>query len=205
MATVQYLKDKHLMQNIENLLKLLPGSWDELKLKDFLKIVDVVVKDTDDMDNLFVGLDNMVSVISVLTSVSVKELEEFQLESVNRLVSKISFIQNQPKPAKTSIQWKKLEEISYNDYVFYISQSKDLLHNMPAIIKTFSKAELTEEQIKDLSMSEVHAGFFTLNKQLKKSTKSMLRQSLRALAKNKVKEGWKNILTRLNLAAKGER
>jgi len=193
------------MQNVENLLKLLPGSWDELKLKDYLKLFKVKVKETDDIDNQFVDMDNLLGTLSALTGVPENELEQFPLESVNRLATKILFIHQLPVDKKPKTRLKKIEELTYNDYVFFVSHAKDVWSVMPAIIKSFLKDDLTEEQINNFSMQEVHAIFFTLNKRLRKLTRSMLRHSRLALAKNIMRQAWKTILTKLKLAVRGER
>jgi len=193
------------MQNVDNILTLLPGSWDELKLKDFQKLLDVTIKETDEFEDMFVGMDNMLSVMSKLAGVEVKELEALPFASLQKLLTKLAFIQTEPaKKFKSSIKWKKLDEITYDDYVNYINLSKAPLQNLHAIIKTFSKTVFTEEDVLEMSMRDVHTGFFLLRKMLLKSIRRMYRQSAMALAWNRVKQAWNNLLhIRRNRKGKG--
>ncbi len=61
---------------IEQIAKQLPGSWNELKLKDFYKLYSLKITEKDEFDDLFVGVDNTYSVITTLSDATVEELDE---------------------------------------------------------------------------------------------------------------------------------
>lgn len=164
----------------KDLLKELPGSWSEFKLKDFMKTLDVAITDQDlETSSLFVGLDNSLKVISALCNVNVEDLESLPLWQIAELTNKLAFMADLPKEGETSIKWKTMNEMSFNDFVTYKNAESKPLHSLPLIIQACSEAKLTEEQVQNLSMAEVHSGFFTLNKMLKRyARRSIISSSL---------------------------
>lgn len=178
----------------KDLLNQLPGSWQEFKLKDFQKIVDVEVTEHDNSISSFVGADNTLKVISKLTDVALEQLEELPIYQVAQLSNKIGFISQLPEPdKKSSIKWKKLEEITYDDFITYQQLQSKALQHLPVLIKAYSKDAMTVEQIGELNMLDVYTGFFLLRKAVKKSVKRSLTSSTLQLIKQSAKEKVKKL------------
>jgi len=179
------------------ILNCLPGTWSELKLKEFIKLTDIIISEgegEDEVENLFVGADNILKVISVLVDIPVDQIEELNYHQVAELINKVGFITAPPEPANgLTIQWKNIEEIKYNDFVTYLNLSKEPFKNLPLMMKTFAKNQLSEQQIQNLGMDDVMAGFFLLNRQLK----TFLKTTAKSLAWRATKQTCKEIPTRL--------
>jgi hypothetical protein len=181
--------------NHKDILNKLPSSWQEMKLRDYLKVTDLEISEDDD---LFNGVDNTLRVISALADVPVPTLEELPYPQIMDLAKHIEFISTLPKPTKdTKLQWKKVESIKYNDFVTFLALSKEPIQNLPTIIQTFSKKELSEEEVLDLDMVECYSGFFFLNKGLKKSFRRMIIYSSLKLIRQSVKMMWSALMGRI--------
>jgi len=190
------------MKSKKEIIDQIPTSWETFKFKDYLKCVDVVISEgnEDEIDELFSGLDNTISVISKLTDISVDELESMEFSFIQEIGKRMSFATEMPTEQKhCCIKWKKIDEVSYNDFVSFLNLSRDAVHGMGEIIKTFSRNELTDDEINEMSVAEVYTGFFILNayvrkylrrmmirdgmKLLRQSTKTLIRQKLRIRGK----------------------
>lgn len=171
----------------KEILSKLPATWSELKFSDFIKLTSLEISDEE--GSVTDGIENSIKAISILTDVSIEELENLPLSDLQLLGNKLSFSDKLPEPKKTSnFKWKMPDEISYGDFILFSNWEKKNFEAMPTIIKAFNKEEFTEEQISNLPMIEIITGFFLLRKQLKKfinRTKFYLKVQL---LKMKVKE-----------------
>lgn len=157
------------MINHKDIIKSLPGSWKEMKLKDFQKVMDITISENIEQENIFDGLDNTIKVISSLTSIPVADLEELPMKEMIEVTKQISFITEIPGDSKAcSLKWKQIDKISYDDFVTFNTLAQEPLVNLVPIIKTFSVDKLSDEQVLDLNMEDVFTGFFLLNRQSKK-------------------------------------
>lgn len=184
------------MKRLEEILKQLPSSWDEITLEQFQKLTSVVI--AEDPTIPFTGIDNTLGVISQLTGLSVDELENLPMIDLQRLAAKMSFITSAPSPAKKSfLEWKKLEDITYNDFVTALQMQQDQFNNLHKYVKMFTTNKLTEEEVLQLPITEVHTGFFLFRKELKKYLKCSIRsqkvQVARLLFKQKLKDWRKKV------------
>lgn len=175
-------------QDIKKVIELLPSNWNELKLYQFKKMLDLEVSEYGDFEGLFDGIDNTLKVLSVLSGIETEVLESMNIKDVQVMANKIAFISTEPnvKGYKSSIKWKKIDEVTYSDYVTFITLSNEPLKNIELIIQSFSLNKLTDEEINNLSMLEVHAGFFTLTKQLKRFLLNTTRRTATKLAKQMI-------------------
>lgn len=173
--------------NTQELLKKLPASWDEVTLAKFQLLTTTEITETEDILN---GMENSIAVISKLTGVSIDELESMSMNDLAILSNKLTFMLTPPQSnQKTSVLvWKKLHEITYNDYVNFIQLQDKQLENMHVFIKSFSKTELTEEEVLQLSIPECLTGFFLLKKMLQKYLKASIKSTLWQVTKFKVKQ-----------------
>lgn len=179
------------MKDYKHIIENLPSSWQELKFKDFKKLIQIPITETTDIDDLFVGLDNSVKALSVLTEMSKEELETIPLAVINQMAQRIEFLTKEPdvKNFKTSIKWKNWKEITYDNYVTFIALTKsNPYENISLLLSSFSHTKMTEEEIDSLPTSEVLAGFFLLVKKVKKYFKSSIRKTSFRLTKLMLKQ-----------------
>jgi hypothetical protein len=114
------------------------------------------------------------------------------------LGNKLSFMTKQPEPLKESVlEWKRLDEITYNDYVSFIQLQQNQMENLHLIIKLFTKNDLFEEQILALSVPEFVTGFFLFRKELKQYLKASIKSTrtklIKQILKEKTKKVWHSI------------
>lgn len=175
-------------QDIKKVIELLPSSWYELKLQQFKKMLDLEVSEYGDFEGLFDGVDNTLKVLSVLTGIETDILESMNIKDIQAMANKISFISKEPdiKGYKGSIKWKRIDEVTYSDYVTFITLSNEPLKNIELIIQSFSIEKLTVDEINNLSMIEVHAAFFILMKLLKKSILNTTKRTASKLIKQTI-------------------
>jgi len=182
------------MKDIEILIKNLPTSWKELKLKDYLKIVDIsLIEYTNDLYEAdFVKLDNAIRVLSSLTGLTINEIEYLPVSYVNQMVAKIAFMDKLPSERiKPSFKIKRIEQITFEEYVSflnYTSKPELIFPNLSNIIKQFSTTQLTEREIENLNMEEILACFFLSKKKLKKSLTNLMLQAVKKLMRIKAKQ-----------------
>lgn len=165
------------MINTNEILKKLPKSWKEVTLSQYQRLLpeltaltETATKNFEEEDALYYITDSMFVYLSVFTGLSIEELTKLNSIDLIKLSNRLSFIDKQPDFTKeTSIEWKAFDEIKYKDLVTYMILHKSHIQNMHLIIKAFSKTELTDEQIANLSMQEVSNGFFLLQKLVRKS------------------------------------
>lgn len=136
------------MINTKELIEKLPGSWNELTLKQFQILTTIEVAEACNGNDLFVGCDNSLQVVAKLGDVTGDELEELPYNQVAEIMAKIEFIATPPNPQKQStLSWKKFDEISYLAFVTYMHLSVEPFKNLHTIIKCFSSTKLTDEQV----------------------------------------------------------
>jgi hypothetical protein len=185
------------MLNVKELIERLPGSWSELTFAKYKTLLDLTIEEQDDFGGLFVGADNTIKILSRLTGASVEELEQLPLASIQQLSSRLSWMGEVPEAQKTStIKWKELDKVTYNDYITYLQLSGEPLKHMTTIIKAFSTTELTEQEIDELSVQVVITGFQLLHQHVMKSMRRTAMSLLMKLPKQMVK-GWVNKLQQL--------
>jgi hypothetical protein len=188
--------NKHRIDQIANQL---PSNWNELKLKDFRKLLPLKVTDQDEFDDLFVGVDNTYAVITTLTDATVPELDEIANLSPTEAKSvfdKVSFLYNSEPNShrKPSIKLKTMDEITYNDYVLFSMFEKKAVENLHIFLSSLSKEKLTEEEALELSTEEAYVCFFFVVRRVKRYIRN-LKWSLRMrLLKQTIMEMTKKLI-----------
>lgn len=171
------------------IIEKLPASWKEINLKTAIKYLNVEFESAveDEIENLQRQLNNIYKTISVLTDIPIEEIKNLPKNIIDEAAIKTAFMNQKPKPKKTSIiEWKCIEEITYDNFITYTQLQNDLIDNMPTIIKSFSKNKMNEEEIMNLDMEEIYTAFFLLMKQLKKSVAHMKVSLIRKIMKQKL-------------------
>lgn len=122
----------------------IPTSWDGVSISKWKKLME-----------LGKGAENMrseefnIEVLSIMTGMSVEEIENLPLVTVQSLLSSISFINQPPTPDKSRIKrsytingkkyvvFKNLKEITTAQYIDFQSYSKDMDKNISEILAIF--------------------------------------------------------------------
>ncbi|WP_428329036.1 hypothetical protein [Mucilaginibacter sp.] len=198
--------------NYKEILQKLPGTWAELKLKDYIKLSPVIQEPEEDVlpdpdiftNQYLTELDKNVHIISLLTDVPVEEIEKLTMVQLDEAVNKISFISTAPEQVKTQIKYKQFSELSYDNFITFQKLSLDFtpekilssaINNLPLMLSVFSKDNLKEDYFLELSIPEIITGFFFVNLNIQKYLKRLVTSSYKQLMKAQIQTG-KRILTR---------
>lgn len=181
----------------KELLNKLPSSWEQLKLKDYIKLSPVLNesdKDNDLVDDEIYtikhlsDLDMSVQIISLLTDTPVEDIEALSMLEVNQLIEKLAFIGTVPQAGKPKIAYKAFDELSYDNFITFQKLSMDFtkegilssaIGNLPVMLSLFAKdPNHNPEFIANLSMVECIPGFFTVKRNTEKYLQRLERSSL---------------------------
>ncbi|MFL5808625.1 MAG: hypothetical protein ACJ749_03835 [Flavisolibacter sp.] len=174
----------------EQIYTALPSTWADVKLKQFVKLTDLTVdplSEKDDYEKLAASLQKTYHMVSILSGATIEEVINSPKMWLDKMGQKVAFMDIKPIPKKDSkFKWKTVDEITYNDLVTYILLKENFFDHVPTIVKTFSKVELTEDEIWEAGMDELHTGFFLLLNEVK-TFLTHTEQSLKALLKKQKK------------------
>lgn len=183
-----------------DILNMLPSSWADITLETFMnKFLPLRISDTDDVDDIFITMENSIKVASIFLNLQPDIIRQFPISTIKEINKKLLFLAEKPKPLeKSEYRWiKKIEEPSYDIFILYLKVSdqmaKEDFSNLPAIIKNICLDELNDEQILQMKMSEVETGFFLLRKCLMKLLQSTAHPLVMDLEKNKMETKLKKI------------
>ncbi|RZL15172.1 MAG: hypothetical protein EOO89_14325 [Pedobacter sp.] len=187
---------------LNDLYHALPDSWAKLKYKhykhlvklqmvdeapvDVLELVDAGITDLSTFTpNIKSNIDNTALLLSTMLDVPVESL--LALDSIHflTLANRIKFIYTEPsiEGYKCSIKWKDMTTMTTNDYILFLTLANDPVNNIGAIVKSFSLNDMTDEDVDELSVLDIHSGFFLLIKQWQKYTNSQIRREQLKLLK----------------------
>jgi len=158
----------------KNIIEKIPTAWKDVKVKDFEKLTELTIVEPDGKyNNLFVGIDNSVNVLSVFTGISAKELNSIPINEVIPLMNRLEFMKEMPQVNKKSkIKWKNVDEITYGDYILYQQfGNEDFFKNLHLLIPAFSKEKILEEDVLNMNLEDMHTAFFFLRKDVTKYQK----------------------------------
>lgn len=180
---------------IHEIANQLPGSWEELKVKDYYKLLNLKVIEQDEFDDLFVGIDNTYSIIQCLSDATTEELDAIAQMSpieARKVFDKVLFMHTQLPDDKrpASFPVKGIDEITYNDYVLYTMFFKEPATNLHRFIKVFSKVPMTEEEAMNASVADAWSVFFFQVRSVQKYSKNLKS----SLTWKQRKEKMKNLL-----------
>lgn len=192
----------------KQILNTLPGNWQELTLKTYIKL-SPVLNDSDKEPELYnediftekleADVDKNIQIISLLSDVpEAILLTGYTMNQFEELVTKLMFLATPPVTDKPTINYISFDQLTYDGFITFNKMQKDFtdegilgnaVSNLPMMLSIFSKDKLTPEQIENLSMPEVIAGFFTVAKNLEKSLKRSERSLLKQLMGIQIKTG----------------
>lgn len=195
--------------NHKEILNKLPSNWQELKLKDYIKLAPAINDDDSAMvdpdywtKQYLTDLEKNIQIISLLTDTAVEVIEAFTMAQLDELVTKVSFLNEAPKSPKTSVKYKEFNQLSYDNFITFQKLQTDFtpdkiltsaIHNLPMMLSVFSKDSLSEDYFLNLSMPEIIAGFFLLTRNIEKYLRHLKASSLKQLMNIQVNQ-IKNLL-----------
>jgi hypothetical protein len=157
---------------MNKIIEKIPTSWEEVTIRDYEALSEISITENSEADNLFVGIDNTLKVLSYFTETSIEELEKLPMTEITSMSKRLDFMMQPVKTEKKSkIKWKKVEEITYNDFILYQQFSADFFKNLHLLIPAFSKEKISEEEVLNLSVVDMTTAFFFLKKLAEKSLK----------------------------------
>ena len=167
---------------LTDIVKKLPTSWSEVTLEQYVQLSHVLITEPD-AENPFVGTDNTVKVIAVLTGLSVEELEERPYVDIAYLAERMSFLQTLPEARKNlPFKLRKLEDIPYDQFVSYMNHLAQPTVDIRPMVKLMA-IDLKDEDVDSMKVDEAIGFFLPLKKHLKKYAASMIWSSRRKLMK----------------------
>lgn len=136
-------------------LELIPKNWNELKLKDYLKILPML-EDIDD-DNEVVQAMFYVFIGKMINQTDIKA------DEVTAIDKRLLFI-SQPPKSESNIKWKALSDLNYQSYINYQKFSEQPIDNLHKIVKIFAPDDLNVE---DINVADAMGCFFLQKKKMK--------------------------------------
>lgn len=138
-------------------LKLIPKGWNEVKVKDYLRLIQLIDGETD-TDEIFAASFFVFTGVSLIDS-------NIKFEEINAIGHRLLFIGDLPKEGATKIKLKKIKDLTYHEYINFQGLTHSPINNLIPIIKTFAKETIDEDK---LTMSEAIGCFFLLHRVIKK-------------------------------------
>ncbi|HEX4375280.1 MAG TPA: hypothetical protein VHZ50_18385, partial [Puia sp.] len=136
--------------------------------------------------------DNNLSVLSALLDIPVDVLSQQPASIVLPLVDRIMFITVPPvvDVKKSKIRWKDINSLTYDNFIMITKCIDKSLEKSEYLIAAMMEDEMSSDDILELSMSEIQAGFFLLVKHTQKSIRTSSRYLMRKLMSSLVKQGF---------------
>lgn len=167
------------MSTVDKILELLPSSWEEVSLRKFHKLMDVptVNKEED-----FSGIRATLEIVHALTDIPREELNYLLMKDFALIGKKLEFTNTEiPHIESKKFDWKKINEITMDDFIYFLNYKDDQIRNLDSFILTFNKNKLTREQILELPIGEVLHGFFLYKQYVKKFLNNLIESEQRKL------------------------
>ncbi|WP_449439626.1 hypothetical protein [Pedobacter steynii] len=159
------------------LIKQLPASWNDVTLQMYLRTLDVVLDNEleigDEEYNLMV-IDNVLIVTASMIEVDVNIIRKYSTLDIIDVYNKMAFLNTEIEYSDKPLPSMKKEiDFSFDNMITYNQLTKDkdkILHNLPAIIKTYLLDSVTDDDILNMKMPDVMSVFL-----LKQNFESILR------------------------------
>lgn len=167
----------------QEILDKIPDDWSQITFDFYLnKLMKIKIEQSEDP---VVIMENNLQLIALFLDMPVEIVEQFPMTIIKQINTRLDFLAQKPKVAKTSkLKWiENMNEPTYDDFITFIKISEQLakgeLDNFPLLIKIVLKDKLSDDQILQIKMPEIEYGFFLLRKFSMKSLKSTI-QGLQA-------------------------
>jgi hypothetical protein len=189
--------------NYTELKPLLPTKWEDIKLKDYMKISEAIVTTEEGLDEVEQSLqmvDNIFNIVSKLTGISLVELMTIDMKDIKYVCADMSFIFTEIEPSAIHHPKMKTDvDTSYSNYITYSNLSGDptmIAQSLPVIVESFLK-DVSTEEIMDMNIVDVMTIFFCQVKLLRKYMKTTRQSLLWTIIVQRIKEIKLTILSKL--------
>lgn len=169
-------------------LKLIPKSWDEVKVIDYLKLSELIDGDSE-------STDIVEAAFYVFTGVPMSD-SNIKFDEVNAIVQRLLFISELPKESKSLFKTKKFSDLSYQEYINFQKLAESPIDNIIGIIKILSVEPIDEDKI---SMQKAMDCFFLVNRKMKKRLISLAISLMFKMMKLKIKTLFSRIFNKLKM------
>ncbi|MCC8409903.1 hypothetical protein LJ707_13275 [Mucilaginibacter sp. UR6-1] len=172
------------------LIDKLPTSYHDINYKTYIKIIQAIPAELpegwdEDEYNSYITLIPL----SIFLDIPVIDLERLPATEIVPMLQRLQFM-NEPIPeAKTTLKLKAESELTYDEFVSYQKLRLSQWDNMEKILNLIIK-DKTAGELSLLTIPEVVAVFFILNKSTNKSIQSLKRSLGKQMMKQNLKVIW---------------
>jgi len=140
-------------------LKMIPSGWDEVKVKDYIRLIDSL----DDDSTIEEMFENAFYVFTGIEIYNAK----MTFEESAAIGHRLQYLHEELTETKHTRKYKRLKDLSYQDYmnVQLLMKPEKLWYNIIPLLKIFSVEPFDEKQI---TMQEAMNGFFLLSRKVNK-------------------------------------
>lgn len=169
-------------------INTLPKNWNDLKLKDYNKLIQAeLIKADETVENELNELDFQIAVISTLTDVSIIDLEALTVTELLPAITSISFLYTPLEPVTTSLKAKDITALTYAEFTSYMQLQNDPFNNTSSILPIFFK-ELEDVDVNELPITEVVGFFLELQQKLREHLRHSQTSLVKKIAIQKMKK-----------------
>ena len=172
-------------------MKKLPNNWNDLTFGDYMKTLSIkdIPEGLTQEQTVVYNMKRSVDLIVLLTGKTAEEINSMQSSVVMGYMKNLSFLGTEIPVTKIKHKAKKVEEITYEDFINYINytRSENAVLNLPKILPLFIR-DLTEDQILSLPTDYVFGCFFLLKKTARKYYRYSLFRTMRQIIRYKIIE-----------------
>ncbi len=183
-----------------NLIDKLPTSYQEINYKTYIKILQAIPDEIPDGWDYEEYKSYLILVpLSILLDIPVIDLELLPATELIPMIERTAFMNTPFKEAKTALNVKQANELTYDEYVNYQKLRESQWDNMPQILRIIIK-DKTPTEIDQLSIETVMSVFFCLNRSTVKSLQSLKKSLAMQVVKLNLKRIWqmaKNLFSKV--------
>ena len=188
-----------------DLKPLLPTSWNEVTLEQYLRIYDAIVSVNEDMDAdeyQAQMIDNTFSIISKLIDIPLSELYQINVTDIAKVCLHVKFLNDEIQPlSKPLSNQKKDVDTSYSNMITYkqLTSAPDKISmNLPTIVESFL-IDVKPDDVLKMNMVDVTTVFFFALKLLTKYHKTIRQSLLWKIMKLQIKQLFQRILSKVTM------
>lgn len=189
----------------KDLQPLLPASWEDVTLEQYLRIYDAVVSVNEDMDAdeyQAQMIDNTFSIISKLIDVPLSELYKIDVTDIAKVCLHVAFLNDEIKPLSKPLgNQKKDVDTSYSNMITYkqlTAEPDKISMNLPTIVESFL-IDVKPDDVLKMNMVDVTTVFFFAQKSLTKYHKTIRQSLLWKIWRLQIKQLFQKILSKVTM------
>ncbi|GAA4907071.1 hypothetical protein [Mucilaginibacter defluvii] len=169
------------------LIDKLPTSYHDINYKTYIKVIQSIPAELPDGwdEEEFNSYITLIP-LSIFLDIPVIDLERLPATELVPMLQRLQFLNEAIPEVKTTLKLKADTELTYDEFVSYQKLRLSQWDNMEKILKLIIK-DKTADELSLLTIPEVVACFFMLNKLTNKSIQSLKRSLGKQMAKQNLK------------------